>query len=59
MKDLSTGNVYQVADFIPLHVNEFSDRVETFRLKGTPETVHVPFLRLKADGMVCSLMAKG
>lgn len=59
VKDLSTGYRYQVGDFQPLYRDSLSQVVETFRVKGTPETVHVPFIRLEADGFRCSLMAKG
>ena len=59
VKDLSTGHRYRVDDFQPLYRDELSQVVETFRVKGTPETVHVPFIRLESDGFHCSLMAKG
>lgn len=53
--DLSTKKQYTRGMFVPVYKNEASQIVDTFKIKGTDERVHVPFLRLMGDYRRCSL----
>lgn len=56
--DMSTGEKYRIEQFIPIYDDNYKTVVNQFKIKGTNETVYVPFLRLLTDGVRCSLMKK-
>ena len=53
LRDISTGCEYLAGQLEPLYRDHCSNVVETFRVRGSQDTVHVPFLRRKGDGLSC------
>ena len=56
MYDRSTGVQYNTGFFEPIYQDTDETKVDSFRIKGSAEYVHVAFLRLIGDKAKCSLM---